>query len=359
MIWTILLFLGVLSVLVLAHEWGHYYTAKKIGADVEEFGLGFPPRLFSWKGKDGMIWSLNLIPLGGFVKITGESGDERENPNSFANKKIWQRFLVLVAGVLMNFLIAWALFSIGFLSGIPAITEGDIAQNVHVRNQAITVTEVIADAPAQQAGLQIGDKVTAINGIAYIDGDEARDALAAASVDTMIVSIERDDVVQDIEITPTYIEAIEREGIGAAVVETGLVRYPWYAAPWEGLKITVTYSVLIVGAFIDIIAGLVSGAGVSADISGPVGIAVMTGEIASLGFIYILQFAAILSINLAILNILPFPALDGGRILFVLIEAIRRKPASPQLEAMIHNLGFALLMILIIVVTYRDIVNLL
>jgi len=359
MISTVLLFLVILSVLVLAHEWGHYFTAKKIGAKVEEFGLGFPPRLYSWKGKDGMVWSLNLIPLGGFVKIVGESGDHREEKDSFSGKSIPKRILVLAAGVIMNLVLAIGLFSVGFTVGIPSAIEGGVDSQAIVSENAIRVTEVLAGSPADEAGLKMGDEVLLINGLAYASGEEVRQALHNFSENDVInFEINRSGEEQTISAVASYIEAIDSMGVGAAIVETATIRYPWYFAPIKGIETTVVYAIAILAAFWHIIAGIFTGGGIPAGVSGPAGIAVVTGEIASLGFVYILQFAAMLSLNLAILNIIPFPALDGGRIAFTLVEAIRRKPASEKLEAVVHNLGFMLLMLLVIIVTYRDILNL-
>lgn len=359
MIWTIILFLGVLSVLVIAHEWGHYFTAKKIGAKVEEFGLGFPPRLFSWKAKDGMIWSINAIPLGGFVKIVGESGEKEEDPNSFRKKSVLKRILVLSAGVIMNLVLAAVLFSIGFVIGIPSVTEGELGKFATISDQAIRITEVISGSPADIAELQIGDTILSLNGVDYSEGEEVRSELhVLAETESINFIVERKGEVIDVNVVPEYVEALSGPGVGVAIVETGFAKYPIYIAPWKGIEATFTYTIAILLAFFGIIRDLIMGSGIAPEISGPVGIAVITGEIASLGFVYLLQFAAILSINLAVINILPFPALDGGRIVFVLYEAVRGKPASQKVEAVVHNFGFLLLMILVIVVTYRDIVNL-
>lgn len=359
MIGTILLFLAILSILVLAHEWGHYFTAKRVGAKVEEFGLGFPPRAYVWKGKDGMKWSLNWIPLGGFVKIKGESGEHRSDSDSFGHKSIPARLLVLSAGVIMNFVVAAALFSIGFMIGVPSVVEGDIGSSAIVHDRAISVTEVIAGSPAAEAGMKVGDQIIEINGDSFETSEAARDALAVtADHRDFEVTVLRGGDQFEFHLLPRYYEEYDRELVGVALLQTGTVRYPWYLAPGKGIVTTYSYTREILAAFGGIISNLVHGEKAGVDVSGPVGIAVMTGEIAQLGVIYLLQFAAILSINLAIINILPFPALDGGRVFFVLIEAVRRKPNNATVEAVVHNLGFALLMILVVVVTYRDILNL-
>jgi len=359
MIMTVILFLVVLSVLVLAHEWGHYAAAKKMGMRVEEFGLGFPPRAWSWKGKDGMRWSLNWVPIGGFVRIKGESGGDRHDKDSFVSKSLPARFFVLIAGVLMNFLLAAALFAGVFFIGTQAITEDGVESYAIVTEEAIRVADVLPDSPAAIAGIEIGDELLLLNGEAYSVGEEARDVLLSATEnDILEFVIEREGVEQTFTLAEAYVEELEGSGFGIALLETGHVRYPWYRTPWKGVQVTIGYTIAITLALWDIVVGLVTGAGISADVAGPVGIAAVTGEVAARGITHLLFFAAILSINLAIINVLPFPALDGGRVVFVLLEAVRRKPVSEKLEAVVHNLGFFILIGLIIAVTYRDIVQL-
>lgn len=360
MIWTIIIFLLVLSVLVLVHEWGHYYTAKKIGAEVEEFGLGFPPRAFTWRGKDGMIWSLNWVPIGGFVKIKGESGEHRDDPNSFARKPLLSRFAVLIAGVVMNMIAAAVLMSVALGIGIPSIIEGGDTGNAVITDESIHITQILESSPAEVAEMQVGDEVIAINGESFATGEEARTYLSEVDENELVsFTLERAGETVMIDVAPSYLEEIDRLGVGVAMVQTGVVQYPWYMAPVVGMESTIFYTREILVAFYDIIRDLIVGEEADVDLAGPVGIAVITGEVIDMGFVHLLQFAAILSINLAIINVLPFPALDGGRIVFVLLEAVRRKPVSPQLEAVVHNFGFLILIGLIILVTYKDIVNLL
>jgi len=360
MLWTIIIFLLVLSVLVLAHEWGHYFTAKRLGMKVEEFGLGFPPRAFSWKAKDGMAWSLNWIPIGGFVKIKGESGDDRNDPDSFASKSLLARFAVLIAGVIMNMVLAAALLSIALGVGIPTIVEGDFGSNVHISDTQLSITQVLEGSPADVAGIEAGDRVLQINGQEFEDGESARAFLQDVNPDDVVTFlIERDGLSQEIEAVPSYLEQIDQMAVGIALVQTGTVRYPWYSAPIEGTRATVFYTKEILAAFGEIVQGWLGKGEARADLAGPIGIAVITGEVAEQGIVNLLQFGAILSINLAIINVLPFPALDGGRILFVVIEAIRRKPNNAKVETVVHNIGFLILLGLILLVTYKDILNLL
>lgn len=352
---TALLFLVLLSVLVIAHEFGHYIAARISGVTVEEFGLGFPPRIAAWKGKKGMLWTLNLIPLGGFVKLKGETGDHRDAADSFARQSLLKRFFVLVAGVGMNLIAAAVIFTVGFMIGMPTITEGGVP-GATIDHQVIRVLEVMPDSPAATAGFAIGDAVSTIDGAAFTNSEDARAALAEDVVHSIVVT--RDGVETTIAVDPDYIEDLGRVGVGIGLVETGNVRFPWYKAPIMGVTATVTATWQVVSAFAALIASPFTDTNVQAEVAGPIGIAVLTGEVARLGFGHLLQFAAMLSINLAVINILPIPALDGGRIAFLALEVIRRKPTTPQIEQIVHTAGFAILLLLVLAVTLKDIVGL-
>lgn len=360
MIGTILLFLVLLSVLVLAHEWGHFIAARKSGMVVEEFGIGFPPRLFSWTDSRGTRWSVNLIPLGGFVRIQGENGEHRFEAGSFATKGFVARFAVLFGGVFMNLVVAALLFSIGFAFGLPSVIEGGVDARAIVSDQAVNIVQVLPGSPAEQAGLAEGDKLISIDGETFTKGEAARAALKPNEDGSPLeISIEHAGEIKTVKLVPAYIAEIERDGVGLALVETGKIRYPVYFAPVKGVTTTLGMTVQIVEAFGGLIKGVFTkDSNVAAQLSGPVGIAVLTGQVAHLGLAHLVQFAAMLSVNLAVLNVLPFPALDGGRILFLAIEAIRRKPTSQTFEQGVHAAGFALLILLVVFVTYRDIVNL-
>lgn len=353
---TVLLFLALLSVLVLAHEFGHYIAARLSGVTVEEFGLGFPPRIAAWKGKKGMLWTLNLIPLGGFVKLKGESGEEhRDAPDSFTRQSIFKRFIVLVAGVGMNLVTAAVIFTVGFMIGMPMVTEGGVP-GAAVDHEMIRVLEVMPGTPAATAGFAVGDALAAIDGVTYDDSDDARTALAADVAHTVVVTRGAEEVTLTVD--PEYIDELGRVGVGIGLVETGDVRFPWYKAPIVGVTAAVTSTWEVVKAFAALIASPFTDTNVQAEVAGPIGIAVLTGEVARLGFGHLLQFAAMLSINLAVLNVLPIPALDGGRIAFLVLEVIRRKPTTPRLEQAVHATGFAILLLLVVAVTLKDIVGL-
>lgn len=352
---TALLFLVVLSVLVIAHEFGHYIVARMCGVTVEEFGLGFPPRIAAWKGKRGMLWSLNAIPLGGFVRLKGESGDDRTAPDSFGRQSIPKRFAVLVAGVAMNLVAAAVIFTVGFMVGMPTVTEGGVDGGT-VTNASVRVLEVVAGSPAETSGFAVGDRLLTIDGAAFATSADARAALGTDVVHTVVV--QRDGVDTTMTVDPEYMESLGKVGVGVGLVETGDVRFPWYKAPIMGVSAMVSSTVQVVSAFAALIASPFTHTTVEAEVAGPVGIAVLTGEVARLGFAHLLQFAAMLSINLAVINVLPIPALDGGRVAFLVLELIRRKPTTPRVEQIVHGTGFAILLILVVIVTLKDIVGL-
>ena len=198
-----------------------------------------------------------------------------------------------------------------------------------------------------------------VNGSTFENSELAHEAISTASSEGVVeFTYTRAGEEMTSELEPAYLAEIERDGVGVSLIETGIVKYPWYLIPVKGIEATISFTWQILVAFAFIVKSLLSSGSAPVDIAGPIGIAVITGQVAQQGIVYLLQFAAILSINLAIINALPFPALDGGRIVFVLLEGIRKKPLNTHVETIIHNLGFLLLMLLIIVVTYKDIVNL-
>ncbi len=203
---TILIFLILLSILVLAHEFGHYLTAKRVGMKVEEFGIGFPPRIFSWKNKVGMRWSINLIPLGGFVKIKGESGEHREAPDSFASKGVVSRMVVLIAGVVMNLILAAILLSIGFTMGMPAVTEDGVNHRAVVSDEKIYISQIIPGSPAELAGIEVGDIILTVNGVKYQTSREVRELFGQKQDSTAFtVQIEHKGEISTVVIESRYL----------------------------------------------------------------------------------------------------------------------------------------------------------
>ena len=354
MILTIITLVIVLGIIILFHEIGHFVSAKKMGVDVEEFGVGFPPRIFGKKYK-GTIYSLNWIPIGGFVKIKGEQGEGKDDPRSFASKKIWRRAIILSAGVFMNFVLAFIIFSISFGIGSPTIIDESISPNTKIKDEKIQIVEVVDDSPADRAELKVGDIIISLDNKSIKETEDFSQYTAKKTGQEIILKIKRGDQELEKKLTPEKDEELERGIVGVWLVKTGLVSYPWYQSIWMGLKSTVSITWQILVALYEIIKNLLITHQTAVDIAGPVGIAVITGQVAKMGFVYILQFAALLSINLAIINFLPFPALDGGRVLFLVIEKIRGKPVNRKVEATIHNIGFILLILLLVFITFKDV----
>jgi regulator of sigma E protease len=354
---TLLLFLVVLSLLVFVHEAGHFFMAKKMGMKVDEFGFGFPPRLWGIQ-RGGTTYSINWIPLGGFVKIKGESGEHRGDSDSFASKKIWQRLVVLVAGVVMNLLLACVLLSAGFMVGLPSIVDEQTPSYAHVSGKQVSVMTVVPGSPAEAAGIASGDTIVLIDGTPYDDAAAAREHISSSGDTGVDMVVKRQDGTSVMmHVVAQDIASVGVHGIGVGLLTTATVSFSPLYAMYHGAIATAQYTIEVVKAFAGLIRNLVVEQTVSVELSGPVGIAVMTGQAAAMGIVYLVQFAALLSINLAVLNVLPFPALDGGRVLFLVIEKFRGRPVDEKVEAMVHNLGFALLMILVALVTYRDFVK--
>lgn len=358
MLSTIIIFLVLLSLLVLVHEAGHFLTARWTGMKVEEFGIGFPPRLFSWR-RGGTRYSINAVPIGGFVKIKGETGEDRSDPEAFVSKSASKRALVLSAGVIMNIVAAWFLLTIGFVAGLPQVVDETVPKAATVRQEYVQIYSVWPDSPAARAGLEVGDRLIALGAESPATAEEAQQIIGEAAAAAIGLTIQRDQDLLTYELTAESVAGIEdRPVLGVGLVTVGLISYSWYQAPIFAAEATLSLGWQMIRTLFDLIVDFISGEEVMLELSGPVGIAELTGQVAALGLSHLLFFAALLSVNLAILNILPFPALDGGRLLFVLWEKLRGRPVSVRLETVVHNAGFLLLMILILIVTYKDVARL-
>lgn len=356
---TFIIFIIVLSILVFVHELGHFITAKKAGMKVEEFGFGFPPRLFGIK-RGETIYSINWIPFGGFVKILGEDGGEKNDPRSFAGKKASIRSRVIVAGVVMNVLLAMLLLSIGNWVGLR-VGLSDESQLQQARDIKIQLIGIAANSPAEQAGLRVLDEITAFwqNGNRFeLKTVEAVQDFISTNLDREVtIEIRSGSQVSTKKLVPRADPPPGEGALGISLAATGIVKYPWYMAISRG----VTDSVFIIEqtsiGYATIIKNAIFTGRAGVELSGPVGIAVITGQAARLGFTYLMQFTALISLNLAVLNIIPFPALDGGRLLFIGIEKLRGRPVSKKIEILVNSVGFALLILLMIYVTTKDIIK--
>ncbi|MDD2807748.1 MAG: RIP metalloprotease RseP [Patescibacteria group bacterium] len=370
MILTIVTFFIVLGILVLVHEAGHFMVARKNGVKVDEFGLGLPPRIFGFyrdedkkwklvgmksKSTINTIWSLNWIPLGGFVKIKGEDGGETSDPDSFVNKNVWRRIWVVSAGVTMNILLAIVLLSINFTVGSPQLIDGPLPSGARVSQEQIRIVEVLPASPAATAGIKSADTIISIDGNAYQNIEDLQKYIESKVSENMAVKLERGSSEVNVSVVPEILKETNRGGMGVSLVKTALVSYPWYVAWVYGTRqVFVMMGTIIYGLFF-IIKSLVISGKVVGEVYGPVGIAGLVGDAARLGFLYVMQLTASLSVIIAVINFLPLPALDGGRVLFLLIEALRGKPVNQRFEALVHNTGFALLMLLVLFVTFNDV----
>jgi regulator of sigma E protease len=348
----IILVIVGLSLLILGHEAGHFFAAKMFGLKVDEFGIGFPPRIVAKKFGD-TEYSINWLPFGGFVRISGERGEfEVINPKGdkpqetdadkarlFYNQPAWKKSLIVLAGVFMNFILGWLLIATVFMVGVP---------------QTLVISGTEAGSPAAATGIQAGDVVkgytSAQSFINYIDANKGQQ---------VTVTVIRNDKDMSFTMTPRANAPANQGALGVALEQGGATRENFFKALWDGLQDAAIISWLTLQAFYELLKQIFVHASIPADVVGPVGIFGIAEETGKIGLAYLLQFLGIISINLMIVNCIPFPALDGGRFLVVLIEKIKGSAMPYKVEAWINGVGFALLLLLMVVLTVRDIGGLL
>ena len=354
---SIIIFLVMLTLLVFVHELGHFLFAKKNGIRVDEFAIGFPPKLFSWK-KGETKYSINIVPLGGFVRIFGENPDEEslEGPDkdrSFVNKSKKVQSLVLVAGIIFNILFAFVLFSLSYMVGVADVSS---TPNNTTR---LYVTDIREGSPAEKAGLKKGDIIESIGDegriIENVTPDSIKTFIGYSGGEELHLSVNRDSSKLDIDVTPEKISEDSDYVIGIQMVELNNLKLGFFASIWQGAKMTVLVTKETIFGILSFLKNVITFSADFKSVSGPVGIAGLVGEASHFGFGYLLSFAALISINLAVINLIPFPALDGGRLLFVIIEAIIRRPINPKVAHTINAIGFMLLLVLMVFVTFSDI----
>ncbi len=363
---SIIIFIIILLVLIVGHEFGHLIIAKLFGMKVPEFGVGFPPRL--WGKKIGETeYTLNAIPFGGFVKIHGEDvteGERTENdPASFFNRPKYAQAGTLFAGPFMNILIAILLSSVAFMAGVPASTDSGYPPAA-ITDAHVLVVEIIAGSPSEKAGIRVGDRVVSLsaNGKTRdITKPEEIPALVQSAVGSVAVSLLRADKPLSVTLNPA--KGIvpgepDRLALGVATAEVGTLRLSFFQSFAAGFHETAENVREVFLGIISLIGSVFTFSASLSGVSGPVGIANLVGNAATFGFGSLLSFAALISVNLGIINLFPFPALDGGRLALLLVEAVSGRRVPARVANALNTLGFALLIALMLVVTVHDIVRL-
>lgn len=363
MLVTILVFLLILSVLVLIHEAGHFFVAKFFKIKVEEFGFGLPPRAFGIK-RGETIYSINWLPIGGFVKLYGEDEagagkvslpkeeknktQAKDADRAFYSRPVWQRATVVFAGVFMNFVLAVTIVSILFS-----------VIGVAVPGKDVIVDQVVKGAPAQKAGLKSGDKIIAINNINITTPDQLVSYTKGHLGEKLVLKVKDSKLnTRTVEVTPRKVYPKDQGPMGVAISQSVTTKkYPIWEAPFVGTKEVLNQSVMIGKGLFTVVSQLVTKGSVPQDVAGPVGIAQLTGTVVGIGLPAVLSFVALLSLNLAIINILPIPALDGGRLFFILIEGFTGRKVSPRIENYAHTIGMAVLLGLIALITIHDLLR--
>lgn len=360
---SLLLFILLLIVLILVHEFGHFSVAKFFGIRVDEFGIFFPPRLFAWK-RGETEYSFNILPFGGFVKIFGESTTEegvQTDPRSLVRKPRLVQAAVIVAGVVFNILFAWLALSAAYVHGLPTSVEhAGVGQ---VQNAKVTIVGVLPESPAAKAQLMAEDVVVgAQTGTAQLpvgaDADALRAFIAAHAEESVVLTVMRGEEEKTFLAKPVEGLVPGQKALGVTLDDIGMLQLPVHLALVQGAvltyQMTVGTAVGLGGFFYSIATGTANWGGVA----GPIGIAGIGSAAVQDGFIATIILMSLISINLAIINLLPIPGLDGGRLLFIIIESIIRRPISEKLSLRLTIVGFALLIGLMVVVSFHDIARL-
>lgn len=361
MLTTILLFTGILVIVVIGHEFGHFIVARWNGVKVEEFGFGLPPKIWGYKPKNSETeYNINLLPLGGYVKLLGEEGDNKDNPRSFASKKPWQRIAILSAGVIMNIIIAIITFTIVGMLGSQVVIDDSNINSDKYSNVAVRIATVSKDSPAEKSDLKFGDEIQSIAGVKIANQDEVTNIIKDNIGKSVDIVVKRGDKTLTKTLEPRENPPEGQGAIGISTQLTGIQKLSFF----ESLKLSFIRIYIIISTTLYILGQMIMSLftqaplPAEADVTGPVGLVQVVGDIRVLGFSYILTFIGLFSTSLAFFNILPIPALDGGRIFFVIIEWIKGSPVSQALENKFHIIGYSVLMLLFVLVTIKDIINL-
>ncbi|MBS3976520.1 MAG: RIP metalloprotease RseP [Syntrophomonadaceae bacterium] len=326
----------IFGLLIATHELGHFLVAKMVGIRVHEFSIGMGPVVLSWK-RGETIYSLRLLPIGGFNRMAGMESGDLQDPRGFNTRSVLQRMAVIASGSLMNFLLAIILFIFVFMGiGVPSNTT--------------TIGGLLPGRPAEEAGFQVGDRIVSINNTNVNTWGQLVEVIHKNPGQKLQVMVERD---QQSLLIPVVPELDPQNKVGLIGIEQTWVKLGLFSSILLGVQQALAVAALIITSLIKMITGQLP-----AEVAGPVGIVQMAGEAARLGLANVLNFAGLLSLNLGIINLFPIPALDGSRLLFLGIEGIRGRPVNPEKENIIHLVGFALLIFLMLVITYQDLLRL-
>lgn len=351
-------FFSLIGLLVL-HELGHFMIAKKFGVKVEEFGIGYPPRLFA-KKIGSTVYSLNLLPFGAFVAMPGEIG-KREEAGSFSGAKLSHRILIALGGVLSFWVLASIIFSIVMFVGAPtAVGDDSVYDN---NNPQVQIASVSADSPAQKAGLRAGDIVLKIqtqdsaNSVQIDKTKQLQDFISQNQGKSVVLTIQRGKEIFDVNLMPRVNPPAGEGSMGVGLIRIIIMKYSFYEAPLRGVEATGNVTISAVMGWAAAIAKVSHGTPSGVQLVGPIGIVNLFTQMGELGFIYFFQFVGIVSVYLALGNLLPIPAADGGKFIFLLLEGIRKKPVPEIIEQRITSVCFFLLVLLLVWVSIKDIIR--
>lgn len=372
MVFSIIIFIATLLTLVLIHELGHFLFAKKFGIKVEEFGFGIPPKVWGKKFGETLV-SINWLPLGGFVRLLGEDEVNKNilaNPRSFAHKKVWERIMVVFAGVLMNFILAWIIFYIslgfaGFKFQLPLLVDHKFLGVEQTNENFVVITNVSKDSPAEAANLKTGEQIISINGESVnASGDFIAKTKSQAGKEIKLTVLDSDKQTREVQITPRENPPVGQGPLGIALTSVALANMEYksplqkvFAGPLHSINLAI-YSGKVIGKLIGQSFAKRTLEPISSSVSGPVGIGILANDIltkASNPALAYLDFMGLLSLNLAVINLLPIPAMDGGRLFFLLVEAITRKRVHAEIEKWVHTIGMVFLLCLAVLITFSDV----
>lgn len=354
MILTLILFVFILGLLVFVHELGHFIAAKRAGVAVEEFAFGFKPRLWGIK-RGETTYAINAIPMGGYVKMLGEDQQEK-GPRSFTDKPKPVKAVIMVAGVLMNFVLTWALFTYLFLVGfepfIPGMSSTDRVKVI----EPVSIVEVNNSSPADNAGISEGDRVISVEDQRVGTSIDVSLAVSQHLDKPMKVVLQRDSGQVEVTVTPRSNPPKDQGAMGI-VMSGGKIGATWYNAPVVALEQTGRMAKMTAQGFGSFIKNLFVKQRVSRDVTGIIGIGALTDTVRKLGALYVIQFIGLISISLAVINLMPIAPLDGGQVLILAVEAVRRKKLSDEQVQWISFIGLAFILGVFLIVTYVDVMR--